>query len=154
MADLFELLQQVPIGFEADLTLAVCAPPHDFRLRAAVEMDSFSHPQLSAGPDQRFPGFAVLAGAAQEQHFDLPAQEFLPFGIRFADGQSVDARPMSEQARGKDARIVQGETIAGTEKLRQLAKPAVLPPAFGAIENQHPRAGAIGQRFLRDQFFG
>ena len=50
---------------------------------------------------------------AQQEDLHLAAQVFVALRIVFADGQRADARAMAEQARGKDARIVEHQAVAG-----------------------------------------
>src|SRR5580700_11403973 len=61
---------------------------------------------------------------------------------------------MTKQAAGKHLGIVQHEAVPGREKLRELAKRAILPALLAAIENQHARRGPILERLLRDRRFG
>ena len=61
---------------------------------------------------------------------------------------------MAEQARGKNARIVEDEAVARAEVGRQIAKDAVFPTPLVAVDDQHAGSGAIGQRLLGDQVIG
>jgi hypothetical protein len=54
------------------------------------------------------------------------------------------AGPPTQETRGKNAGIVQDETIARPQVRRKIAESAILPAALGAMEHQHARGGAIG----------
>jgi hypothetical protein len=58
------------------------------------------------------------------------------------------------QSRRENARIVEHQAIARVKIAGEIAKHAIFPRAFVAIDYQHARCGAVGERFLRDQFFG
>src|SRR5581483_1058100 len=60
---------------------------------------------------------------------------------------------MSVQPGGENARIVQDQAVARPDELREIAKQAIFPISLVAIHDEHPRAGTIGQRLLRDALF-
>lgn len=63
----------------------------------------------------------------------------------------MDACAMAEETAGKNLRVVQYQTVAGLEKLRQVAKQPVFPALRGAVKHEHARGGAIRQWLLCDQ---
>jgi len=72
---------------------------------------------------------------------------------RIAPPGTMHAAAVAVEPAGKNSGIVQHQTIAGLEKLREVAKHAVLPAPGPAIEHQHARPGAVPERLLRNQFF-
>ena len=58
------------------------------------------------------------------------------------------------EAGGQDAGIVEDEAVVGCQIGREIAEHAVFPPAGGAIDDEHPRPGAVGEGFLGDQIVG
>ena len=92
-----------------------------------------------------------------------PAQERLPALARVArarervEEQHLDAPPggaVEEAARGKHARVVADEHVAGAEQRRQLVEGAVLERSARAPRDQQPRGVARLRRRLRDQLLG
>ncbi len=119
--------------------------------QAALEADALAGAQLAAGADQRLP-IAAAGGDRAHQHHLHPAAEILvALGIVFADGQRAHAGAMAEEARGKDAGIVEDKAIAGAEVGGEVAEGAIFPAAGGAVHDQHAGGGAVGERLLRDQ---
>src|ERR1019366_5507764 len=72
----------------------------------------------------------------------------------FADGQRVDSGAAAEEARGKDAGIVDDEAIAGAQVLGEVAEGAVFPAALLAVDDEHARGGAVGEGFLGNALLG
>jgi len=84
---------------------------------------------------QRRPRLCVLAPRAHQQNLYL--------------AREPGAMPI--QSRWKNFRIVQHQAIARAKKLRKLPKYPVFPGLLRAMEHQHSRPRAIGQRLLRDR---
>ena len=82
----------------------------------------------------------------QQKDLHLAAQVLVPLRIVLADRQRLHAGAMAEEARRKNARIVEHQAIAGPQERREVAETAILPAAFLAIDHQHARRGAVGQR--------
>jgi hypothetical protein len=61
---------------------------------------------------------------------------------------------MTVEAGRQDAGIVEDEAVLGCEERREIAERAIFPLAGGAIDYQHPRPRAVGQRFLGDEIVG
>src|SRR5262249_26039246 len=59
----------------------------------------------------------------------------------------------AEEARGKDAAVVDDQQVAGWKQRREVVKETVLVSAGIAMEVQHARTSAHRQRFLRNEFF-
>ena len=107
---------------------------------------------LAAGADERLP--VGRRRNAAEQETSTAPEELATFGVVLADGEGVDPGAMAEEARGEDARVVKHQAIAGVKELRKVAKGAVFPAALRAMDHQHPRGGAIGERLLGNQLVG
>ena len=56
----------------------------------------------------------------------------------------------AQQPRADDLRIVQHQDIARVQETREFAEHPIFPASLCAMQNQHARAGAIRERFLRD----
>ena len=69
-------------------------------------------------------------------------------------GSRVDAGAASQQARWKNARIVQDQAIARMKVRGEVAEGAVFPSSFGSMQDEHTRGGAVGKRLLRNQILG
>ena len=63
----------------------------------------------------------------------------------------VQAGASGVEARGKDARVVEDEEIAGREELREIGEELVGEDAGGAREREHAGCAARGGRVLRDE---
>ena len=60
----------------------------------------------------------------------------------------------AKETGGQDAGVVQYEAVFGFQIGRKIAELAIFPPAGGAINYEHPRPVAAGQRFLSDEIVG
>ena len=127
VADLLELGEQIARARKAQGALAEFPARHDLGFQAAAESDALADRQLAAGTHERLPIAPVGAGGAQEKDLHLAAQIFVPLGIVPADGQRAHARAMAEQARRKNARIVEHQAIAGAQELRETRETGGLP---------------------------
>jgi len=58
------------------------------------------------------------------------------------------------EARRDHAGIVEHQAVVGLEVQGKVAEHAVFPLSGGAIDDQHPRPGAVGKRFLGDEIVG
>ena len=126
----------------------------DLAFQPFVEPYAFADRQFAARAHQRLPIAAVGGNAAQQKDFDRAAQVFADLGVVLADGQRAHSGAMAEEARGKDAGIVDHQAIARVQVLRQVAKRAVFPAAPLPVDHQHAGGGAVGEGFLGDQFLG
>jgi hypothetical protein len=58
------------------------------------------------------------------------------------------------EARGEDSGIVEDEAVLEFKVRREIVEEAIFPLSAGAIDHEHPRPGAVGERFLGDEIFG
>ena len=61
---------------------------------------------------------------------------------------------MTIEAGGEHAGVIEHQTVAGMEVGRKVTEGVILPGARLAVDHQHARGGAVGERLLCDQFFG
>ena len=91
---------------------------------------------------------------AGEQDLDASAEEVARGGIVRADGLGSEALAAAVEARGKDAGVVEDDEIAGAQQVGEIAEAAVFEGSGGGGRCEHARGGAVGEGFLRNQFFG
>jgi hypothetical protein len=61
---------------------------------------------------------------------------------------------MAEQTRGKNARVVDHEQIAGNQMVLEPRKLGVLDSAAVAVQHEQPRLSTVRRGLLRDELFG
>ena len=145
VADAVEGGVEVGDWLEADGTLAVFAVGDDFCLEAAVaKADDFSGEDFAAGADE---GEPFPLGELLGEH-DLDAAGGVMAGL------GMEAGALAVKARGYDPGVVEDEEVAGLEEGGKVAEVAVGEGSGGAVEGEHARGGAVGEGFLRDEFFG
>ena len=88
-----------------------------------------------------------------EQHFHLAAKKLARGRIGCRYELCSRAAPVSKQARRQHTAVVQHQQIVLTQKLREIAKGAILKAATPAIPMKHSRRRTIGQWLLGDQLF-
>jgi hypothetical protein len=145
---------EIRVAVKPDGALAELAPGNNLAFEALIEPDAFADRQFAAGMDERLPIAAVRGNAAQQKDFDRAAQVFAELGVVLADGEGVDSGAVAEEARGKDAGIVDHQAIAGVQVLREVAENAIFPSARLAVDDEHTGGGAVGEGFLGNAFFG
>ena len=144
MADAVDYFQEILVRVELDEAQAVVAAFDDRSLQTFGELDLLADAQLAAGPHQCFPALRFGANLLDEQDLDQPAD-------LLSGGGRVDSGASPEQARRQHARVVEHEPVACPEKARQVAKAAILPTAWDAVDDQHAAVIALLQGLLRNQ---
>lgn len=145
VADAVEGGVEVGDGLEADGALAMFAVGDDFCLETAVaEADDFSGENFAAGAHE---GEPFPLGELLGEH-DLDAAGGVMAGL------GVESGALAVEARGDDAGVVEDEEVAGVKEGGKVAEVTVGEGSGGAIEGEHARGGAVGEGFLRDEFFG
>ncbi len=128
--------EQIALRMKAHDALAEVAAAQDFGGKIAGDDDAFSGAHFLAGADQGFP--CICRYLAGKKNFD-------------AAGAMLAA---AKEPGGEHARIVQHQAVVGMHIGGKIAKHAILPGAFRAVDHQHARAIAIWEGLLRDQFLG
>jgi len=132
-----EDIEERPVGLQADAD-----PPAGEHLQDLTANRPLA--QFEEQPGTGWPRRAVvglphgIATGFQQQQLDAP----------------TGVVPPAENARGNDARVVHNEEIAGTKVAGEIGDMTVLDTPRFAVENEHARSGALGQRFLGDQLGG
>ena len=108
-------------------------------MRSSEMMNALAGAHLAAGVNQRFPGESVGRDGLGQEDFDFSSRAMLAAAV---------------EAGRQNAGIVEDEAVVGFEVGREIAEDAVFPLAGGAIDHEHPRRGAVGQRFLGDEIVG
>ncbi len=153
MPELFYFRSDATFRRETQFPLSILAAAHDFRFQIPLEDDALPGSHLPPRPHQRFPRQLVARYRPQQKNFHAPRQVLPPLGIVFPHRQRMNSGAMPEQPRWKYFGIVQYQAIARAQELRKLAKGAVFPTPFLAIQDQHSRSRAVRQRLLRDGRF-
>jgi len=123
---------------KADRALAEFSSVEDFSSEIVGDENALSRAHLASGVNQSFPGEPIRRDWLGQKDFDL-------------SGAMLAA---AVKAGRQDAGIVEDEAVVGCEVGREVAKGAVFPLAGGAVDYEHPRAGAIGEGFLGDEIAG
>nr|ASY01931.1 hypothetical protein [uncultured bacterium] len=128
-----------PHRMQAHRALAIFPSAENVDAELVAHNDALARAHLLARPNQCRPCEPVTRDRLGEKYLHLA---------------SLASFPMSVQTRGKHARIVQHQTVAGAQVRRKIAEHPILPPAQSAIDHQHPRGCPIGQWLLGDELFG
>ena len=136
VAELVESLPEAALAVEAEQAFAVLVAAEDGGAEAFAEGDGVAGAELASGAHEGEPGEGVLGFRADQEGLDVT-------------GEAV---AMAVEAGGDDAGIVQDEAVAGAEVGGEVGEGAVFPAALGAVEDEHARGGAVGERRLSDGF--
>ena len=118
--------------------LAKFAAAEDLGGQIVGNDDAFAGAHLAAGVNQSFPGESVRRDRLGQEDFDL-SRAMLAAAVK---------------PGGQHAGIVEDEAIVGFQIGREVAERAIFPRARGAIDDEHPRPGAVGKGFLGDEIAG
>lgn len=135
-AELLQHLKEDTFIMEFNQTVAVRQDFLNLRRQLTIaESDLRALAQTASRTDQALPDIV----AAVDQQKDL---------------RNAAARAVSDQARGQDAGIVEHETVAGIQELRQLIK--MMMPDFSGLFVQYQQTGGVPliQRSLGNQTLG
>ena len=116
-------------------SLSVIALCQDLGLEIGREIDCVSGTNTLAGPNQDAPLSLAGIESPKQENFDLRA--------------CVAVSPPYE-ARRKNACVVEHETIAPANIFVKVRERVIEERLSRAGDDQHPRGGTIGKRFLGD----
>ena len=80
-----------------------------------------------------------------------PRVALIGFTDQEAFGRATTRQANADEPRGKHARVVDDEQIAGSKQRRQLVEVAMLDASAAAVNDHQPAAAALLRRLLRDQ---
>jgi hypothetical protein len=136
VADAFESFEEIASRMQAHGALAELASAQYLGGEIGGDDYPLARPHLAARMHESLPRQAIGRNGLGEKYLDPPAAAVFSAAV---------------EARWKDPRIVQHQTVALPEIAREIAKPAILPDPFSAVEDEHSRSRPVRQRLLRDQ---
>lgn len=137
MTDAIENFEKVAVGMEADEALAEISAAENFGGEIVGDNNALACAHFSAGANESLPG--EVTGGSREEDFHPSAGAVLAMAV---------------EAGREDFRVVEDDAIAGMNVAGEIAKVAIGPSACGAIDDEQPRTGSVGERLLSDEFFG
>jgi len=161
VADFFHEPKKILCGREADAAFAKAGARDYFGMKFVVvsEEEMLSDSDLSSWAHQAFPFVRIPLQLAREKNFDASAKKIPGGGIARTQWLEMQSAAASVEARGKDAGVIEDNQVAGAQELGEVAEVSIIywaEPGVSrrAINVQEARGRPVGQRFLRNQFFG
>lgn len=136
MSHALKHFEQIAPRMEPHDPLSKFAAPKNLRGQVFCDHDSLAAAHFLARSNQRFP--SICGNLACKKNLDATG--------------TVLALPI--KARRENPRIVEHKAVILMHIRRKIAKHAILPRSLRAVDNQHARSVAFGERLLRNQFFG
>src|SRR4029077_231278 len=147
-----ERLKEPGDGRKTYLAFAEGAVPSNFRLQFfwLAEGKALADADLASGADQALPLIRILTHLPGQQDFDAALQKIARCRVLGTDRLSFRATSPAVEPRRKYAGVVEHEQVVGLQKAGKVAEDEVPGRSGASIQVQHPRGGAVGQRFLGD----
>jgi hypothetical protein len=152
VAKSFHDLEKIVDRCEANAPLPELSAAEHFRLEIIVlsKKEVLAHADFSAWANQAVPLVRILVELARKQDLHSAVEKIARGRIPGAQGLSFRAGPPSVKTGGKYAGIVEHHKVIGTQQVREIPKNSIFEPWVFALEVEHARLSAVGERFLRN----